>query len=71
MFQKRFMIIKHFKCHGGLASWVGFWIRMWGDTYGGVRVLTFEAFSFHEGRLNQCSPLAFGAACPLVLVFNS
>jgi hypothetical protein len=50
----------------GLAH--GFWILVRGDTSGGVREFTVEAFKFSGGRPNQSSPLEFGTDYLLVFL---
>jgi hypothetical protein len=45
-------------------------IRIWGDTYGGVRVLTFKALWCPGGRANRGSLLNFGAAYLVANVFD-
>jgi hypothetical protein len=55
-----------------LCCWVTcrIWIRVWGDTCGGVCEFMYEAFQFSGGRSNQCSPLKFGANSILVMFFD-
>jgi hypothetical protein len=47
-----------------------FQIRIWGDTYGGVRELWLKLMYFSGGRPNRDSPLKFGAAYRLVIFFD-
>jgi hypothetical protein len=44
-----------------MVTFYGFYIRYWGDTCGGVRVLISKALC-SRGRPNRGSPLKFGAA---------